>query len=317
MTKLTIVVPCFNEEGSLHYYYQETTAVLKQNALIDDYEILFVDDGSKDSTLDILKSLAGEDPKVKYLSFSRNFGKEAALLAGFKNASGDYVVSMDADMQDPPSLLPKMLEILQEGNYDSVAAWRSDRQGESKVRSWFARRFYKVINRISDTEIKEGARDYRMMKREMVDAIISLCEYNRFTKGIYSWVGFKTYWLSFENVERYAGKTKWSFWGLFRYGVDGIVSFSQAPLSAASWMGLVLTVVSVIALIFIIVRKLLFGDPVAGWASTMCVIVFLGGIQLSVLGIIGQYIAKMYLEVKKRPHYIIAETNRPDTKKTG
>ena len=280
-----------------------------------DCEMLFINDGSKDRTLEILKELAAKDSRVKYLSFARNFGKESAMYAGFCNASGDYVAVMDADLQDPPSLLPQMLSILETGEYDSVATRRVDRKGEPPVRSWFARRFYKLINKYSDADIVDGARDYRLMKRDMVDAILAMGEYNRFSKGIYGWVGFRTYWLPFENVERVAGETKWSFWKLFKYAIDGIISFSLAPLTIASFMGAFLTFLSFIALVFIIVRKLMFGDPVAGWASTVSIIVFIGGVQLAVLGIIGQYLGKTYMETKKRPHFIVAESNKSDVQK--
>ena len=224
---------------------------------------------------------------------------------------------MDADLQDPPSLLPQMLEILKSGEYDSVATRRKDRTGEPPIRSWFARIFYRLINTFSDADIVDGARDFRLMRREMVDAIISMKEYNRFSKGIYGWIGFRTYWLPYENIERVAGQTKWSFWKLFGYAVDGIISFSQAPLSIASWFGVIMTFLSFLALIFIVIRRLLFGDPVAGWASTACIIVFIGGIQMCVLGVIGQYIAKMYLEIKQRPHYIISESNKEEYKRIG
>lgn len=308
--RLSLIVPCYNEQEALPIFYREATKVT--GTLTDDYELLFVNDGSKDDTLLRLKEMAAADPHVKYLSFSRNFGKEAAMYAGFCNAKGDYVAVMDADMQDPPSLLPKMLEILEGGAYDSVATRRVDRAGEPPVRSWFARRFYRLINRISDTDVVDGARDFRLMKREMVEAIVAMSESNRFSKGIFGWVGFRTYWLPYENVERVAGETKWSFWKLFKYAIDGIINFSQAPLSIASWFGLLMTGCSFFVLLFVILRRLLFGDPVAGWASTICVIIFIGGLQLAALGILGQYIAKMYLEVKKRPHYIIAESNQKD-----
>lgn len=280
-----------------------------------EYEFLFVNDGSKDKTLDILKKYAAEDKAVKYYSFSRNFGKESAMYAGFCNATGDYVAVMDADLQDPPSLLPEMVQILETGEYDSVATRRKNREGESKIRSWFAKKFYQIINRISDADIVDGARDFRLMKKEMVDAIVSMSEYNRFSKGIFGWVGFKTYWLAFENVERVAGNTKWSFWKLLKYAIDGIVNFSQTPISISSGFGICMTLCSFIMLLIIVVRKLLFGDPVTGWASTICVIIFIGGIQLFCLGIIGQYIAKTYMETKHRPHYIIADTNSEDAVK--
>lgn len=311
--KISLIIPCYNEQEALPVFYKEASSVLEK--MTDDYELIFVNDGSTDQTLAQLKEFAQENTHVTYISFSRNFGKEAAMYAGFCNARGDYVAVLDADMQDPPSLLPQMLEILETGEFDSVATCRVDREGEPPVRSWFAKKFYQIINRISDADIVEGARDFRLMKREMVDAIIAMSEYNRFSKGIFGWVGFKTYWMPYKNVERVAGKTKWSFWKLFRYAVDGIINFSQAPLSVASWFGLLMTLCSVLVLLFIIVRRLLFGDPVAGWASTICVIIFIGGLQLFCLGIMGQYIAKIYMETKKRPHYIIAETNRTDTAK--
>ncbi len=315
MKKISLIIPCFNEEESLPLFYETTTKILA--ALPYDYEFLLVNDGSEDGTLDIMKSLAAQDPHVTYLSFSRNFGKEAAMYAGFCNADGDYTAVMDADMQDPPSLLPEMIEILETGEYDSVAARRKDRDGEGRFRSWCARKFYKLANRISDADIMDGARDFRLMTREMVEAVLSMSEYNRFSKGIFGWVGFRTYWLSYENVERAAGTTKWSFWNLVRYAVDGIMNFSQAPLELASWGGILMTVFSFIMLIIIIIRRLVWGDPVAGWASTICVIIFIGGIQLLCLGIMGQYVAKTYVETKGRPHYIISESNRKDIRKIG
>ncbi len=307
---LSIIVPSYNEQESLPIFYKEITDVIQN--MDTDYELLFINDGSKDRTLEILKSLADQDSHVKYFSFSRNFGKEAAMYAGFCNIHGDYAAVMDADLQDPPSLLPQMLDILKSGAYDSVATRRANRSGEPPIRSWFARKFYQIINKISDADIVDGARDFRMMKREMVDVIISMSEYNRFSKGIFGWVGFRTYWLSYENVERVAGKTKWNFWKLFRYAMDGIVNFSQAPLSIASWFGMGMTFCSFLLLLGIIIRKMLFGDPVAGWASTICTIIFIGGMQMFCLGIMGQYIAKIYLETKGRPHFIISETNCED-----
>ena len=304
---LSLIVPCYNEQEALPVFYRETAKVL---ASMDcDCELLLINDGSRDNTLAVMKELAAADPRVLYFSFSRNFGKEAAMYAGFCNARGDYIAVMDADLQDPPSLLPEMLRILQSGQYDSVATRRADRAGEPPVRSWFARRFYSLINRISDADIVDGARDFRLMTREMKDAILSMSEYNRFSKGIFGWVGFKTCWLPFENVERVAGQTKWSFWGLMKYAIDGIISFSQAPLDIASWFGFLMTGIAFLMLIFIVLRRLIFGDPVAGWASTICVIIFIGGLQLFCLGIMGQYLAKTYMEVKNRPHYIISETN--------
>lgn len=307
--KLSLIVPCYNEAESVPLFYQETTKVVGS---IDDYEIIFVNDGSTDATLSEIKELAKKDSHIVYLSFSRNFGKEAAMYAGFCNAKGDFVAVMDADLQDPPSLLPEMLEKLESGEYDSVATRRVSREGEPPIRSWFAKQFYKIINKISDADVVDGARDFRLMRREMVDAIIEMSEYNRFSKGIFGWIGFRTYWLPYENIERVAGETKWNFFKLFKYAIDGIINFSQVPLSIASWFGSGMTAVSFLALIFLVVRKLVFGDPVAGWASLACIIIFIGGIQLFCVGIMGQYIAKTYMEVKKRPHYIIAETNGAD-----
>ncbi|MCI8550401.1 MAG: glycosyltransferase family 2 protein [Lachnospiraceae bacterium] len=310
---ISLIVPCYNEQDALPLFYKEVTAVMGKIGW--DYELLFINDGSKDHTLPILKELAENDSHVVYLSFSRNFGKEAAMYAGFCNAKGNYVAVMDADMQDPPSLLPQMLEIIENGQYDSVATRRVSRTHEPPVRSWFARKFYRIMNKISDAEIIDGARDFRLMKREMVDAIISMSEYNRFSKGIFGWIGFRTYWLPYENIERVAGETKWSFWKLLRYAISGIISFSEAPLNIASWSGIFMTICSFFILLLIIIRKLCFGDPVAGWASTICIIIFIGGIQLFCLGIMGQYIAKTYMETKQRPHFIVAETNREDITK--
>lgn len=310
MKKVTIIVPCYNEQESLPIFYQEAVSVIKKTGY--DYEFLFVNDGSKDGTLTILRELAAQDEHITYLSFSRNFGKEAAMFAGFCNASGDYVAVMDADMQDPPALLPQMLEILESGEYDSVATRRENREGEPPIRSFFARMFYRIINKISNADIVDGARDFRLMKREMVDAIVEMGENNRFSKGIFGWIGFRTYWLPYKNVERIAGETKWSFWKLFKYSIDGIVNFSQVPLSIASIGGIILTLVAFIMVVVVAIRKLIFGDPVDGWASLVCIITFIGGIELFCMGIIGQYIAKIYLETKRRPHYIVLETNKKD-----
>ena len=278
-----------------------------------EFEVLFVDDGSKDNTLPILMDISNRDSRIKYYSFSRNFGKEAAMYAGFCNAKGDYVAVMDADMQDPPSLLPKMLEILEGGEYDSVATRRVSREGEPPIRSFFARCFYKIINKVSDADVMDGARDFRLMNRNMLESIISMSEANRFSKGIFGWVGFKTYWLPYENVERVAGETKWNFWKLFKYSIDGIVNFSNAPLTIASWTGIILTILSFVMVRFVMIRKLAFGDPVQGWASLVCIITFIGGVQLFCIGIMGQYLAKTYMEVKKRPHFIISKSNDEDT----
>ena len=310
---ISIIVPCYNEQEALPIFFTEVTKVLQE--MKHEYELIFVNDGSRDSTLHILRELGTQDPHVRYLSFSRNFGKEAAMYAGFCHAQGDFVAVMDADMQDPPALLPEMMAILESGEYDSVATRRVSRKGEPPIRSWFARQFYQLINRISDADIVDGARDFRLMKRDMVEAIVSMSEYNRFSKGIFGWIGFKTYWMEYENVERVAGETKWNFWKPFKYAIDGIINFSQVPLSIASWFGLGMTAVAFLMTAFVFVRKLLFGDPVAGWASMVCIIVFIGGIQLFCLGIMGQYIAKIYMEAKKRPHYILAETNIEDAKR--
>lgn len=310
---ITLIVPCYNEEAALPVFYKETTAVLQ--SMRTEYEILFVNDGSEDRTLEIIKSFAEADDAVRFISLSRNFGKEAAMYAGFCNAHGDYVAVIDADMQDPPSLIPEMMSILQTGQYDSVATRRVSRTGEPPVRSWFARQFYKLINKISDADIVDGARDFRLMKREMVDAVVAMSENNRFSKGIFGWVGFRTYWLPYENVERVSGESKWSFWRLCKYAMDGIISFSHTPLDIASWFGLIMTAIAFFFVVFIFVRRLVFGDPVAGWASTACIIIFIGGIQLLCLGIIGRYLAKTYVETKHRPHYIVAETNLEDAKR--
>ena len=307
MKSITIIVPCFNEEKALPLFYEEAKQAIDKMLLT--YQMIFINDGSCDQTLDTIKKIAESDENVEYISFARNFGKESAMYAGFCNAKGDYVAVMDADLQDPPSLLPEMMAILESGKYDSVATRRTDREGEPRVRSWFAKQFYKFINKFSDSEIVDGARDYRLMTREMVEAIVAMGEYNRFSKGIYGWIGFRTYWLPYHNVPRVAGKTKWNLWKLSRYAVDGIISFSEAPLKIASFLGVLMTGVSFFTLAFIIIRKLVMGDPVAGWASTICIIVFIGGIQLAVLGVIGEYLAKTYMETKKRPHYIVAESN--------
>ena len=311
--KVVLIVPCYNEQEALPIFYDEVMKVV--TTMNCQYELIFVNDGSKDNTLSILKDFAAKNENVTYISFSRNFGKEAAMYAGFSNADGDYVAVMDADMQDPPALLPQMVKILETEDYDSVATRRVSRVGEPPIRSWFARKFYQLINKISDADIVDGARDFRLMKREMVDAIVAMGEYNRFSKGIFGWIGFKTYWLPFKNVERVAGETKWNFWKLFKYAIDGIINFSEAPLSIASWAGIGMTFIAFIMMVIVIVRRLCFGDPVAGWASTMCVIIFIGAIQLFSMGIMGQYIAKTYNEAKHRPHYIVAESNGEKVKR--
>ena len=309
---ISVIVPCYNEEKALPYFFKEIVRVADEMSATYDlcFEILFVDDGSKDHTLQILKEYSKTDSRIRYISFSRNFGKEAAMFAGLENVSGDYVAVMDADMQDPPSLLPQMYAILQDEEYDSVATRRVDREGEPPIRSFFARLFYKIINRISDADIVDGARDFRLMKRSMVDAILSMKEYNRFSKGIFGWVGFHTKWLPYENIERVAGETKWSFWKLFKYSIQGIVAFSTAPLAIASVIGIISCLISFIMVLYIVGRTLLFGDPVGGWPSLVCIILFLGGIQLFSIGVLGQYLAKTYLETKKRPIYIIRESNK-------
>lgn len=315
---LTLIVPCYNEEESLPIFYDSVKEVREElKAQEIQTQLIFVDDGSGDNTLKRLKEFAAEDETVTYLSFSRNFGKEAAMYAGFCHAKGDYTAVLDADMQDPPALLIDMLSILKSGEYDSVATRRVTRKGEPPIRSWFARQFYKLMNKISDADVVDGARDFRLMKKCMVDAIVSMGEYNRFSKGIFGWIGFKTYWYEYENVERVAGETKWNFWKLFSYALDGIINFSEMPLSIASWFGMLMTGVSFLAVIFIFVRRMIWGDPVAGWASLACIVTFIGGIQLFCLGIIGKYLSKTYLETKNRPHYIIGETNDEDAKKIG
>lgn len=309
--KISLIIPCYNEEESLPPLYEALKEVT--GSMPDyDFEMIFVDDGSKDRTLPILKDLAKEDERITYISFSRNFGKEAAMYAGFCNVTGDYAAVMDADMQHPPSLIPEMVKILETGEYDSVAARRTTRKGESKIRSFFSRCFYRLMGKISDANMKQGATDFRLMRRDMVDAIVAMSENNRFSKGIFGWVGFKTYWLPYENVERVAGKTKWNFWKLFKYSTDGIMSFSTTPLKIASWSGIFFTFCAIAMLIFVFIRAVMYGDPVAGWPSTVCIILFIGGVQLFSLGIMGQYISKMYMEVKNRPHYIVSQTNKKD-----
>ena len=309
MKKISLVIPCYNEEESLKYLYKELEKTAGEMPYFD-FEYIFVDDGSKDKTLERLKELAAFDSKTTYISFSRNFGKEAAMYAGLCNATGDYVAIMDADLQDPPSLLPEMVTYLESGEYDSVATRRVNRKGEPKIRSFFARRFYKLINRWSDADIADGARDFRLMTKDMVEAIVKMGERNRFSKGIFGWIGYRTKWIEFENAERVAGETKWSFWSLFKYSIDGIVNFTNAPLQIASIFGLVFTFIAFLAIIFIMIRKFIWGDPVSGWPSLVCIIVFLSGVQMFCIGIIGQYLSKTYVEVKERPHYIISESNK-------
>ena len=308
MALLSVVVPCYNEEKALPFFYEEIiriSAALKEKYGLET-EYWFVDDGSRDGTLALVKKLHAEDRRVHYVSFSRNFGKEAAIYAGLEAARGDYVTLMDADLQDPPELLPEMFEAVT-GGFDCAATRRVDRKGEPPVRSFFARCFYRLINRISKTEIVDGARDFRLMTRQMVDAILSMSEVNRFSKGIFGWVGFKTKWIEFENVERVAGETKWSFWKLFLYSIDGIVAFSTAPLAIASIAGILFCGLAFLALLFIFIRALAWGDPVAGWPSMVCIILLVGGVQLFSIGVLGQYLSKTYLETKRRPVYIAKE----------
>ena len=312
MDVISVVIPCYNEEAGLPRFWQELKAAADGMTAAGglEFEFLFVDDGSTDYTLALLRGLSREDGRIRYLSFSRNFGKEAAIYAGLQNCTGNYAAVMDADLQDPPSLLPEMYRLLQSGEFDSVATRRVSRKGEPPIRSFFARCFYKLINRISDTDIVDGARDFRLMKRPMVDAIVSMGEYNRFSKGIFGWVGFRTKWLAYENVERVAGETKWSFWKLFKYSVQGIVAFSTAPLAIASVAGILLCFAAFVMVCVIVIKTLIFGDPVGGWPSLACMVMFMGGIQLFCTGILGQYLAKTYMETKRRPIYIIAETDR-------
>lgn len=305
---ISLIVPCYNEEKALPSFWAETKAVTDRMEDAN-FEFIFVDDGSRDGTLRILRELAASDSRVKYISFSRNFGKESAMYAGFEHARGDYAAVMDADLQDPPSLLPELLHAVTQEGYDSAATRRVTRKGEPPIRSFFARMFYRIINRMSDVDIVDGARDFRLMNRKFLDALLSMKERSRFSKGLFGWVGFKTKWIEFENVERVAGETKWSFWKLFKYSIEGIVAFTTVPLVLASFIGFLFCLISLGSTIFIFVRKLLFGDPVSGWASTACIITFLGGIQLFFMGVFGQYLAKTYLEVKNRPLYLVGESN--------
>ena len=313
--KISLIVPCYNEEESLKPFYEELLRVSSDMAEYD-FEFLFIDDGSKDKTLSILKEFAQDDQRVKYIAFSKNFGKEAAMYAGFCNATGDYTAVMDADMQDPPSLLKEMVEILEKGEYDSVATRRQTRSGEPKIRSLFAKAFYKIMRKISNVDIVSGARDFRLMKRDMVEAIVSMCENNRFSKGIFGWIGFKTYWMSYDNIERVAGKTKWNFRKLFKYSVDGIVSFSDTPLKLATFSAFLSYALSIPFLVFMIV-SLVQGNSFTTsytlqWYTTMFTIFVVTGTILFTIGIVGKYISKIYGEVKGRPHYIVAQTNKTD-----
>lgn len=309
MTDISIIVPCYNEQEALPLFYAEITRVAEQMAPLT-FEFVFIDDGSSDGTLSTLRSLAAQDKRLRFVSFSRNFGKEAAILAGLEAAEGAYIATMDADLQDPPALLPELYRAVTEEGYDCAATRRTSREGEPPIRSFFARMFYKLINKISDADIVDGARDYRLMRRRMVEAVLSMREYNRFSKGIFGWVGFQTKWVPFTNVERAAGETKWSFRKLFLYSLEGIVAFSTAPLAIASVLGALLCAAAFLFIAVVILKTFLFGDPVSGWPSMMCVILFLGGIQLFCAGISGQYLAKTYLETKKRPVYLVRETEK-------
>ncbi len=304
--KLSLVVPAYNEEEALPIFYREARKVEEQLPQVE-MEYLFVDDGSVDGTMDVIRRLHEEDSRVHYVSFSRNFGKEAAIYAGLENAAGDYVAILDADLQDPPALLPEMLRIVTEEGYDCVGSRRVSRKGEPPIRSWFARMFYRIMNRISSADVVDGARDFQLMNRKVVSAILSMKEYNRFSKGIFGWVGFKKKWLEYENIERAAGETKWSFWKLLLYALDGIVAFSTMPLVIASVMGILFCVLAFAAIIFIIIRTLVFGDPTSGWPSMVCIIMLVSGVQLLCIGILGQYMAKTYLETKRRPLYLVEE----------
>lgn len=306
--KITAVVPCYNEQEALGLFYEELNRVTAEMRDCE-FEILFVNDGSKDRTLELMKELAEKDGRVKYISFSRNFGKEAAIYAGLEHASGNLVAIMDADLQDPPRLLPEMYRAVTEEGYDSVATRRVTRKGEPPIRSFFARMFYRLMNKMCKTEVVDGARDFRLMTRPFVDSLLSMKEYNRFSKGLFGWVGFRTKWIEFENVERVAGETKWSFWKLLLYAIDGMVAFSTMPLSVAALIGILMCVIAAISIIFIIVRQLCFGGSAFGWPSMVCIMIFIGGVQLLCMGIMGQYLAKTYLEVKNRPIYICKETN--------
>ena len=309
MKKISIIIPCYNEEQSIPYFYEEIIKIAKN--IKYDFEFIFVNDGSKDNTISIIKKYSKKDKRVKYINFSRNFGKEAAMYAGLEYSSGDFVAIMDADLQDPPSLLPEMIDVLEnkENDYDCVGTRRVTRKGEPPIRSFFARMFYKIINKISKVEMVDGARDYRLMSRQMVNAILELKEYNRYSKGLFQFVGFNTKWLEYENIERVAGETKWSFWKLFIYALEGILAFSTVPLAISSITGIIFCLIAFILILVIIIKTLIFGDPTSGWPSLVCIIFFVSGIQLFCLGIIGQYLSKTYLETKKRPIYILKETN--------
>ncbi len=307
MKKIDLIVPCFNEEESIEIFYEEIKKIRKK--MNQSIEIIFIDDGSSDQTLNIMSRIAKKDKLVKYLSFSRNFGKEAAMLAGLEASTGDYITVMDVDLQDPPELLVEMVRLIEEEGYDVVGTRRVNRKGEPLIRSFFARCFYKLINNMSDVEMVDGARDYRLMTRQVVDNILKLKEFNRYSKGLFSYVGFKTKWLEFENVKRVAGETKWSFWKLFIYAIEGIVAFTTVPLTMAAIIGIIFCLIAFIMIIVIIVKTIIIGDPTTGWPSMACIIFLVSGVQLLCIGIIGEYLSKMYLEVKNRPIYVIKESN--------
>lgn len=311
---ISIIIPCYNEEKAIRIFYDEFLRASREMGLPVEYELIFVDDGSKDGTIKEIRELS-ENRGIHYISFSRNFGKEAAMLAGLEAATGDFVTVMDVDLQDPPGLLKKMYNLIKTGEYDCVAARRSNRKGEQVIRSWFSDKFYRIINAISDTEFVSGARDFRLMSRRMVESVLQLKEYNRFSKGIFSWVGYKTAWISYENVERSAGETKWSMYKLLKYSVEGIVAFSTKPLAISALLGVLCIIPALILIVWIIAKTLVWGDPVSGYPSLMCAILFIAGVQLFSIGIIGQYISKMYLEVKKRPIYIVQESSVIDLEK--
>ena len=309
MKKISVIVSCYNEEESLPLFYQEINKVMEELKKYK-FELIFVNDGSKDKTLEVIKTLRKKDNRFRFVSFSRNFGKEAAMLAGLDYSTGDYVTLMDADLQDPPKMLPEMLKYIEEDGYDCVGTRRVTRKGEPPIRSFFARRFYKLINKMSKVEMVDGARDYRLMTRQMVEAILNCREYNRYSKGLWSFVGFKTKWLEFENVQRVAGETKWSFWKLFKYAIEGIVAFTTVPLTIAAFLGILFCFIAFVMIVVIICKTLIWGDPVSGWPSLACIIIFVSGIQLFFMGIFGEYLAKTYLETKKRPIYIVKETEK-------
>ena len=307
MKKVSIIVPCYNEEESIPLFYKEIKKVFSK--INYKLELIFVNDGSKDKTLELIRNLSKKDKEANYISLSRNFGKEAAMWAGLKHSTGDYITVMDCDLQDPPALIPEMLRLIEEEDYDVVGTRRVTRKGEPPIRSFFARMFYKIINKMSKVEMVDGARDYRMMTRQVVDNLLTLKEYNRYSKGLFSFVGFKTKWLEYENIERVAGETKWNFWKLFLYAIEGIVAFTTAPLTMAATFGILFCLVAFIMIIVIIVKTLVYGDPTSGWPSLACIIFMTNGIELLCIGVIGEYLSKTYLEVKKRPIYIVKESN--------